>query len=440
MENILEVRAGPGKPVFLGRQGENLARRIVFDLSAMREAYGDGSAQLVVRRSGDAFPYPAANVRLADGALIWSPSAADTARAGCGSCELRWYAGETLLKSELWTTLTVPALGELGQAPEAGTGSTTPADDPEGGLNDAVKQALLMLARKAAYADESGQLCYRALHDALYPSAALASIDAVFTQGAATICDTDTLDSLRQYLVVTGTYDDATTCAITDYVLSGTLTAGTSTVTVTYEGKTDTFTVTVTHYQATLDTVVYENKSYRDIFITANQLQGFDFENGLPGGCTSNAGSPSLSTDDAYSGTHALKAFGSTSTQYKSVNTAGVADWNKYADKQYFSAFKAKCTRYTKGSLGLSISNSPFQDSVTAVTDGWITKHRYTTTTAGKSASSAYIGSYASADLDGYIDDIVIINMTDLFTAIPAEADILGWYNDYCDLRKAGAV
>lgn len=75
----------------------------------------------------------------------------------------------------------------------------------------------------------------------------LTSVTAVFTQGSATIYDTDSLDTLKQYLVVTATYSDSTTATVTDYTLSGTLTEGTSTITVSYGGKTDTFNVTVTH-------------------------------------------------------------------------------------------------------------------------------------------------------------------------------------------------
>lgn len=78
----------------------------------------------------------------------------------------------------------------------------------------------------------------------------LTSISAVFTQGGNTIYATDSLDSLKQYLVVTATYDDSSTATVAsnDYTLSGTLTEGTSTITVSYGGKTTTFNVTVSHY------------------------------------------------------------------------------------------------------------------------------------------------------------------------------------------------
>ena len=87
----------------------------------------------------------------------------------------------------------------------------------------------------------------------------LSGISAVYTQSG-TVYDTDSLDSLKTDLVVTATYSDTSTATVpsTDYTLSGTLTVGTSTVTVGYGGKTTTFTVTVTQailYEASNVTV-----------------------------------------------------------------------------------------------------------------------------------------------------------------------------------------
>lgn len=74
----------------------------------------------------------------------------------------------------------------------------------------------------------------------------LSSISAVYTQSG-TVYNTDSLDSLKDDLVVTATWSDSSTTTVpsTDYTLSGTLTVGTSTITVSYGGKTDTFSVTV---------------------------------------------------------------------------------------------------------------------------------------------------------------------------------------------------
>ena len=57
--------------------------------------------------------------------------------------------------------------------------------------------------------------------------------------------DTDSLDNLKSDLVVTANFADSTTQAVTGYTLSGTLAEGTSTITVSYGGKTTTFNVTV---------------------------------------------------------------------------------------------------------------------------------------------------------------------------------------------------
>ena len=81
------------------------------------------------------------------------------------------------------------------------------------------------------------------------------SISAVYTQSG-TVYDTDTLDSLKADLVVTATYSDSSTAVVpaADYTLSGALAEGTSTITVTYGGKTDTFNVTVSFTVYSLST------------------------------------------------------------------------------------------------------------------------------------------------------------------------------------------
>lgn len=156
------------------------------------------------------------------------------------------------------------------------------------GLTEEIKTALLTIARKVAYIDEHGQTYYDALYNALYPPATLLSISAVFAQGSNVVYDTDTLDSLKQYLTVTGEYDDGTSREVTTYTLSGTLVEGTSIITVTASGRTDTFTVTVTHRVwavTSIDAVfnqgsatVYSNQSLDSLrqYLTVNAT----FENG----------------------------------------------------------------------------------------------------------------------------------------------------------------
>lgn len=108
-----------------------------------------------------------------------------------------------------------------------------------------VKAALEELLEHVAYIDDDGQTYLDALHSAMYPTATLSYITAVYTQSG-TVYEGGSLNSLKSDLVVTAHYSDATTAVVSDYVLSGSLIVGTSTITVTYGGKTATFNVTVT--------------------------------------------------------------------------------------------------------------------------------------------------------------------------------------------------
>lgn len=88
----------------------------------------------------------------------------------------------------------------------------------------------------------------------------LLSISAVFEQGQNVIYDRDSLETLKQYLTVNASYDNGLTETLADsaYALSGTLSEGTSTITVTYDGKSTTFNVNVTKFVYTfhLDSIV----------------------------------------------------------------------------------------------------------------------------------------------------------------------------------------
>ena len=125
------------------------------------------------------------------------------------------------------------------------------------GLNDDIKEALLNCFNHVAWTDENGQQYVDALEEALTNVVSLDSISATFIQGSAVIYSTDSLDDLKQYLTVFANYTDNTSDVLTGYTLSGSLTAGTSTIIVSYGGKTATFTVTVTANEVTSISAVY---------------------------------------------------------------------------------------------------------------------------------------------------------------------------------------
>lgn len=165
------------------------------------------------------------------------------------------------------------------------------------GLTADIKTALLQIAQKVAYIDDDGQDYYDALYAALYPPANLISISCVYTQSG-TVYDTASLDDLKADLVVTAHMSDSTTQTVTGYTLSGTLAEGTSTITVSYGGKTTTFTVTVTHYEPVTVAITWTGAGAEKTssVIDATQLSGYfnlPFEEGSPylaDGATADAG------------------------------------------------------------------------------------------------------------------------------------------------------
>lgn len=278
--------------------------------------------------------------------------------------------------------------------------------------------------------------------------AELVSISAVYTQSG-TVYDTDSLDSLKDDLVVTATYDDSSTAVVTDYTLSGTLTEGTSTITVTYQGKFTTFTVTVTHYELTLDSIAYGNLTYRDLFITNNIIQIGDFEgtytsdslyHSLPNGDQYKikfAGTPVVTTDYAVSPTHSLKCFSTSSVRaaYKREGTS-LASGTKL-----LLAANIKCDRYVTGNAGL-IFNSPVSSTVDRgyavvddVTSDFVPIATTVTLTAERTAFIVYMGTASNSNADIYIDCAVL-------TIVPSEmtdAEAQELYETYTALILGGA-
>lgn len=121
----------------------------------------------------------------------------------------------------------------------------------------AVKQALDTILQNVAFKNDdvySDELT--ALH-AWASAINVVSITAVYTQSR-TVYNTASLEELKSDLVVTASYDDGTSATITGYTLSGTLVEGTSTISVTYEGKSASFNVTVTNEIPTDYTWLYK--------------------------------------------------------------------------------------------------------------------------------------------------------------------------------------
>lgn len=99
----------------IGKQGENAAKRIDFDLSPFAQ-YGNGTVQLLHQRSGDNVPY-IVDVEQNGRTATWTVSDDDTAFSGYGRAQLNYYVGEVLAKSVVFTTYCEKSLTDETSAP-----------------------------------------------------------------------------------------------------------------------------------------------------------------------------------------------------------------------------------------------------------------------------------------------------------------------------------
>lgn len=117
MVNTVQVGT-KGATIPIGRQGENDATVVVFNISALIAEYGDGAVVLLVRRNKETDPYPVVVERDGETAT-WTVSNVDTARVGIGACELFYYVNDVLAKSIVYTTVVRESIdGSTGTQPD----------------------------------------------------------------------------------------------------------------------------------------------------------------------------------------------------------------------------------------------------------------------------------------------------------------------------------
>lgn len=101
--------------LFLGKTGENLATTVRFHVSAWIADHGVGTFQLLVKRNGDVYPYPASIALAEEAYVLWDVTESDVAYPGYGKCELNYYVNNVLAKSWTWGTKVVQALDDTEQ-------------------------------------------------------------------------------------------------------------------------------------------------------------------------------------------------------------------------------------------------------------------------------------------------------------------------------------
>lgn len=126
---MIERIANQSVPIRLGYAGENEVLRVGFDLSSLKTLLPGGHPLLVVKRPADHEAYPV-SLEIADDLAWWTVSNVDTEQAGYGSCQIHWYLGNQLAKSEQYSFFVNKALA---------AGSTQPPEAAEQWYDDFVK-------------------------------------------------------------------------------------------------------------------------------------------------------------------------------------------------------------------------------------------------------------------------------------------------------------
>ena len=154
-------------------------------------------------------------------------------------------------------------------------------------------------------------------------------------------------------------------------------------------------------------TVYKPSWSYTYLFETVNKIQNGSFSDGTYEPGTLNAGNPAV-TDEAYTSRgYSLKCFGNDDTNVKySVSLV--------KNHRYEIIMRIRVDRYVSGKCGIYFNASNIC-ALERVTDGF----EFINNTIKPSSNTTYnvlVGTFGSADADCYIDDIVVIEISDTFS------------------------
>lgn len=115
---MIEILAKEGQDLDLGKRGENLARRVTFDIGGWIKTFGEGEVHLLHQRNGDKTPYPCV-VEVEKTKAYWPVTNTDVAMAGRGHAEIQYWVGDAIVKSVTYNTRVAQSMGVAGDTPPA---------------------------------------------------------------------------------------------------------------------------------------------------------------------------------------------------------------------------------------------------------------------------------------------------------------------------------
>ena len=193
----------------------------------------------------------------------------------------------------------------------------------------------------------------------------------------------------------------------------------------------------------TIDDVAWGGKTYREIFLNGNMFSAVSAitEADNSGWSQySTLAKPTPTTDHCNTSPMSWNCSGSASVQMSK-------DLSLSNESTFYIACKRKLTSYTSGGwLGVEVyyiggAGKVISDTISAsnVSDTFETvSHTFTPTTA---TTQIWMGSGGSANLTGYIDDVVCVNMTELFgDNVPTKDQMNGLYENFLGIYNGEAI
>ena len=115
---MIDIPVQSGEVVNLGRVGENQARRVIFDITDWNAEYPGATITLLNAPPGATDAYPVPSITVDGNSVYWIVESADVPKSGIGRCELIATLNDAIVKSGIYSTMTMKALDDTGEAPE----------------------------------------------------------------------------------------------------------------------------------------------------------------------------------------------------------------------------------------------------------------------------------------------------------------------------------
>jgi len=120
---MITIKCTPNGTLVLGFAGENVHRRVEFDVASWLLLYPDAAFTVLHKAPGTDAAYPAMDVELEGNKLYWNLTSGDLSASGSGEVQYVVRSGEEIVgKSVAWKTYTQRALDGSATPPDSWTG------------------------------------------------------------------------------------------------------------------------------------------------------------------------------------------------------------------------------------------------------------------------------------------------------------------------------